>query len=187
MFEVVLLGSGSARSRARPLASRTAGGDLRPLLVLYTGHSLLIDMDGNIRPPMQRGSSRKPIRRRFAPGSAGMGDFPERFYCSAVESSRQCTHPAANSCRAGGRITSDNIPLSETIPSSDWLDSPALSCSDHIPLRLFVRFRSEGRPLSTSKRTFPRRINSSEMCQNVWLRRALQDGVSRPTNVRAAS
>src|SRR6266571_2648611 len=113
MFEVVLLGSGSARSRARPLASRTAGGDLRPLLVLYTGHSLLIDMDGNIRPPMQRGSSRKPIRRRFAPGSAGMGDFPERFYCSAVESSRQCTHPAANSCRAGGRITSDNIPLSE--------------------------------------------------------------------------
>ncbi len=74
-------------------------------------------MDGNIRPPRQRGSSRKPIRRRFAPGSAGMGDFPERFYCSAAESSRQCTHPAANSCRAGGRITSDNIPLSEPIPS----------------------------------------------------------------------
>src|SRR6266516_8160123 len=38
MFEAVLLGPGSARSRARPLASRIAGGDLRPLLVLYPGH-----------------------------------------------------------------------------------------------------------------------------------------------------
>ncbi len=74
-------------------------------------------MDGITRPPTQRRSSRKPIRRRFAPGSVGMGDSLDEFFCSAAESSRQCTHPAANSCRAGGRITSDNIPLSEPIPS----------------------------------------------------------------------
>src|SRR6266700_1990905 len=43
-----------------------------------------------------------------------MGDSLDEFFCSAAGSSRQCTHPAANACRAAGRITSDNIPLSET-------------------------------------------------------------------------
>ena len=40
-----------------------------------------------------------------------------------------------------------------------------MPCSDRISFRSFVRFRSEGRPLSPSKRTFPPRISSSEMCQ----------------------
>src|SRR6266566_937422 len=35
---------------------------------------------------------------------------------------------------------------------------------------LFVRFRYEGRPLSPSKRTFPRRISSSEKCQKATSR-----------------
>src|SRR6266699_1436292 len=94
--------------------------------------------------------------------------------------------PKLGPVRQGG-ITSDNIPLSEPNPSViGWI---RLRCPapDRIPFRFVVRFRSEGRPLSLSKRTFPPRISSSEMCQNVWLGRALQDGVSRPTNVRAAT